>query len=185
MSDERPRYGEYATPEQQRAAAGLPLAEPAIVPPAASASATASAPAAAPGSVPASTPGRPAHPVDRLITFALLGFGLVNVLSSVGSFLDLATTMDSTLQILGLDGEFTNFQAARVWGVIAAVVMVAGYAATVWFAFLRLRAQRRTWWVPLAGFVVTMGLVSACIAVPMFGDPAFTQGMLPPGSLEG
>lgn len=180
MSDERPRYGEYATPEQQRAAAGLPPAEPVIVPPAASARSSAPAPAPGPVPTPLPTAGRPAHPVDRLITFALLGFGLVNVLSSVGSFLDLASTMDSTLQILGLEGEFTNFQAARVWGVIAAVVMIAGYAATVWVAFRRLRAQRRTWWVPLAGFAVTMALVSACIAVPMFGDPAFTQGMLTP-----
>lgn len=171
MTDERPRFGEYATPEQQRAAAGLPPVQP--EPPAPHAI----PPAAGPGAKPS---GRPARPLDRLITAALLGFGLVNVLTSVGGFMDLSTTLNRTLELLGLEGEFTNFGAARVWGVIAAVVMLIGYAATLWLAFRRLRKGRLAWWVPLVGFVVTMALVSACIAVPMFGDPAFTQGLTPP-----
>ncbi|WP_309127902.1 DUF6264 family protein [Microbacterium sp.] len=169
MTDDRPQYGEYATPEQQRAAAGLPPAPP-----------PAPAVQPAPADAVRQLPARPAHPLDRVITAALLGFGLVNVLTSVAGFMDLATTMNTTLQVLGLEGEFTNFQSAKVWGAVAAVAMIVGYAATLWFAFRRLRAGRRAWWVPLVGFVITMALVSACVAVPMFGDPAFTQGLLTP-----
>ncbi len=174
MSAERPQYGEYATPEEQRARAGLPPVEadaPAAAPP--------SAPHVAPVSAPAAGK-RVARPMDRLITFVLLGFGLVNVLTSIGGFTDLASTMNRTLEVLGMEGEFTNYSAARVWGVVAAIVMLAGYAATAWFAFRRLNSGRSAWWVPLAGFAVTMLLVSACLAVPMFGDPAFTGGMLAP-----
>ncbi|MFD5215612.1 DUF6264 family protein [Microbacterium sp. NPDC058345] len=167
MTDDRPQYGEYATPEQQRAAAGLPPALP-------------EQPAPALAAPQAQRNARSPHRVDRLITAALLGFGLVNVLTSVPGFLDLAMTMNRTLQILGLDGEFTSFSIAKVWGAIATVVMIAGYAATVWLAVRRVRTARLAWWVPLVGFVITMALVSACIAVPMFGDPAFTQGLTPP-----
>lgn len=118
--------------------------------------------------------------IGRLITFALLGFGLVNVLSSIGGFMNLSTTLNSTLKILGIDGEFTNFGVAKTWGVVAAIVMIAGYAATVWLSLRRMKRDRSSWWIPLVGFIVTMALVSVCISVPMFGDPAFTQGLLTP-----
>ncbi|WP_309066549.1 DUF6264 family protein [Microbacterium sp.] len=172
MSADRPQYGEYATPEEQRARAGLPplghQPAPASVPPPAAPRAQA-APAR-----------RSVNRVDRVITFALLGFGLVNVLTSIGGYTDLGTTLNRTLELLGMDGEFTNFAAARVWGIVAAVALMAGYAGTVWLAFRRLNRGRSSWWVPLLGFVVTMLLVSACVAVPMFGDPAFTQGLVNP-----
>jgi len=177
MSDDRPQYGEYATPEQQRAAAGLPPVEPETQTPAvpsAPAGAAASAPAA---SASAPSQAKPASRMDRIITAALLGVGLVNVLGSIPGFLDLSSTMDRTLQVMGLDGEFTNFAAARVWGPTAAVVMLAGYVVTAWLGFRRVRRGRIAWWVPLLGFVITMAIVSVCISVPMLGDPAFTQGL--------
>lgn len=160
-----PQFGEYATPEEQRRAAGLPptAPEPAVLHPAAP---------------PPAAPVAARRPADRLVTLVLLGFGLVNVLMSVPGFLDLATAMNRTLEMLGIDGEFTNFGPARTWGVVAAIVLVLGYAATAWLAWRRLRAGRTSWWIPLVGFVVTMFLVSMCIMVPMLGDPAFTQGML-------
>lgn len=82
--------------------------------------------------------------------------------------------------MLGVEGEFSNFAAARVWGVIAVVVMVVGYAATVWLSFRRLKRGRSAWWIPLVGFIVTMLVISVCISVPMMGDPAFTQSLLTP-----
>lgn len=169
MSTDRPQYGEYATPDEQRIRAGLPPlgADP--------------APPAPPAPVPAPSAARPATSgAGRLVTFALLGFGLFNVLSSIPGFLDLPRTLSESMRILGLEGEFTNVAAARNWGVIALIVLMAGYAATVWLSVRRMRAGASSWWVPLVGFVVTMFAVSLCLSVPMFGDPAFTQGMLTP-----
>lgn len=171
MSVDRPQYGEYASPEEQRARAGLPPlnAEPAASPPPA-APVTSAAPAAA----------APARPIGRLVTFVLLGFGLVNVLSSIPQFVNMASTLTESMEMLGLDGEFTNFAAARTWGIVAVVVLLAGYAATAWLSFRQLKRNRAAWWIPLVGFVVTMSLVSACISVVMFSDPAFTAGLLTP-----
>lgn len=167
MSLDRPQYGEYATPEEQRIRAGLPPVEP---------EPTASAPEPVPAPVEATTPARRSG--DRFITAALLGVGLVNVLTSIGQFTDLASTMNLTLQMLGIDAEFTNFAAARTWGVVSVFVLVLGYAVTAWLAIRRIVRKRTSWWIPLVGFAVTMMLVSACISVPMFGDPAFTEGLL-------
>jgi hypothetical protein len=179
MSADRPQYGEYASPEEQRARAGLPPLN---------ADAAASAPpASAPTPAPAMPPARadvpstaPARPVGRLVTFVLLGFGLVNVLSSIPQFVNMAATLSESMELLGLEGEFTNFAAARTWGIIAVIVLLAGYAATAWLSFRQLKRNRAAWWIPLVGFIVTMSLVSACIAVVMFSDPAFTAGLLTP-----
>jgi len=169
MSLDRPQYGEYASPEEQRMRAGLPPVEQAPV---------ASAPVPPrPEVVGAPPAGRRA---GRMITAMLLGIGLVNVLTSIPGFLDLSATFDQTLRMLGLEGSFSDFAAAKTWGAVALVVMVTGYAVTVWLSVRRIRRNRSSWWVPLVGFLVTMLLVSICISVPMFGDPAFMQGMLTP-----
>lgn len=171
MSIDRPQYGEYASPEEQRARAGLPPlnAEP-----------MASAPPAAPAPARQSAPAAPPHRIGRLVTFVLLGFGLVNVLSSIPQFVNMSSTLTESMRMLGLEGEFTNYGAARTWGVVAVIVLIAGYAATAWLSFRQLKRNRPAWWIPLVGFVVTMSLVSACISVVMFSDPAFTQGLLTP-----
>lgn len=166
MTDQRPQYGELATPEEQRLAAGLPplgeIPEPL-------------APVSTPGAEPAGEIPAPLrrHPVDRLVTIALLAYGLFNVIASALSYLDLARVMNESMKILGIEGEFTNYDQGRLWGSIAAVVLVVGWSLTAWAAVRRLRSGRITWWVPLVGAVATMVVVSMCLAVPMFGDPAF------------
>ncbi|WP_298860719.1 DUF6264 family protein [uncultured Microbacterium sp.] len=165
MSMDRPQYGEYATPEEQRARAGLPPieAEPVV-------------PAPAPPQPVTPQSAAPARPsAGRLITLVLLGVGLFNVLSAIPNFLNLSETLQLSLKMFGSDAEFTNYAAAKNWGVIALVVLMAGYAATIWFSVRRMRAARSSWWVPLVGFVVTMFAVSLCMSVPMMGDPAFTE----------
>ncbi|MFS0852645.1 DUF6264 family protein [Microbacterium sp. 179-I 3D4 NHS] len=171
MTEQRPQYGELATPEEQRRAAGLPpLAETV---PAASPAPT-DAPAGDAGR--AESPKRP-HPIDRLVTIALLAYGLVNVIVTGLSYLDPSSVMNQTMAMLGIEGEFTNFAQGRVWGTIAAVVLAVGWAATAGLSIRRLRRGRITWWVPIVGAVITVGVASACIAVPMMGDPAFVAYM--------
>jgi uncharacterized membrane protein YhaH (DUF805 family) len=168
MTDQRPQYGELATPEEQRRAAGLPpVAEPS---PAAGQPPIAS-------SAPAETAPARSHPVDRFVTIGLLAYGLVNVVVSGLSYLDPTRVMSETLAALGVDGEFTNIAQGRLWGTIAAVVLFAGWAITAALSIRRLRRGKLTWWVPLVGAVATIGLASICIVVPMLGDPAFVEYM--------
>ncbi|WP_298037221.1 DUF6264 family protein [uncultured Microbacterium sp.] len=167
MSEQRPQYGEYATVEEQRRLAGLPPldaveavpAEPAALRPAATASPEEAAP-------------KP-RSWDRLLTIALLAYGVVNVFMTAGSYLDLPAVMNESLQLLGVDGEFSNFAQGRLWGTIAAAVLVIGWVITAVLSMRRLRTGKISWWVPLVGALATGVVVSFCIAVPMMGDPAF------------
>jgi hypothetical protein len=163
----RPQYGEYATPEEQRRLAGLPPLDAAPEAPASTA-------VAAPPAEPAETPATPARrPWDRAVTIALLAYGVINVFMTSMSYLDLSTLMNDSMKILGIEGEFSNFDQARVWGTVAAVVLIVGWVITAWLSMRRLRTGKITWWLPLVGAAVTMLVASFCIAVPMMGDPAF------------
>lgn len=165
MTDQRPQYGELATPEEQRRAAGLPpLAEVEATP---SPAPEATAPAAA-----APVPPRP---VDRLVTIGLLAYGLVNVVVTGLAYLDLAQVMNEAMKILGIGGEFTNIAQGKIWGTVAAIVLVAGWCVTAVLALRRLRTGKLTWWVPLVGAVCTSIVVYVCISIPMMGDPAFIE----------
>lgn len=171
MTDQRPQYGELATPEEQRRLAGLPpLAEVPFV------GTEPAPPLAGPPHVAARTGASPRRrPVDRVVTIALLAYGLVNVIITGLSYLDLPTVMNESMKVLGIDGEFTNFAQGKLWGTIAAVVLAVGWAATAAFSVRRMRASKLSWWVPVVGAVITVVVASLCITVPMMGDPAFAE----------
>lgn len=171
MTVDRPQYGEYATPEEQRRLAGLPPVDAAVEAPVTV--------VAAPAAVAARPAGRP---WDRILTIALLAYGVINVFMTGMSYLDLATLMNESMRILGIEGEFTNFAQARVWGTAAAIVLVIGWVLTAWLSMRRLRRGRITWWLPLVGAAVTTMVTSVCIAVPMMGDPAFIAYLTGPRS---
>lgn len=122
---------------------------------------------------PAATEVKKPRSVDRIITIALLAYGLVNVIMTGLSYLDLPTVLNQSMEILGIDGEFSNFAQGKLWGTVAAIVLVTGWAVTAMLSVRRLRTGKLTWWVPLVGAVVTMLVASICIMVPMMGDPAF------------
>lgn len=196
MTEQRPKYGEYATPEEQRRLAGLPpldaVAEPPVAAgatplpgtaaPGAAAPGTAASVTAAPGTAASGTaaPGTAASGTrprqgDRIATIALLAYGLINVITSAASYLDLPTVMNETMRILGVEREFTNFAQGRLWGTVAAIVLVVGWGVTAALSIRRLRRGKLAWWVPLVGAVATMFVVMICITVPMLGDPAFLE----------
>lgn len=168
MIDERPQYGEYATPEEQRRLAGLPPMDAVEEVPTADSAVSRETPASAS----APTAGAP-RPWDRILTIALMAYGLISVIINTAAYLDLSSMMNDSMEIIGIEGEFTNFAQAKIWGTIAAFVLVVGWMLTAWLSFKRLRTGKLTWWVPLVGAAVTMIIVSLCIAVPMMGDPAF------------
>lgn len=166
MTEQRPQYGEIATPEEQRRAAGLP---PVIdAPPADQMTASPET---------RETAEKRPHPVDRIATLALLAYGLINVAMGAMSYLDPSRVMNEAMAVLGVPGEFSNFAQGKLWGTIAAIILVVGYAITATLSIRRLRRGRITWWLPLLGAIVTVGIASMCIAVPMFGDPAFVAHM--------
>ncbi len=177
MTDQRPRYGELATPEEQRRAAGLPPLDQVVIDAVPAGAHPVVAPAvghpARGERVPTDEVPARRHPVDRLVTIALLAYGLVNVVITAISYLDLTAVMNQAMSVLGIEGEFTNYAQGRLWGTIAAVVLVVGWVLTAVLAVRRLRQGRIAWWIPVVGALVTGAIVSMCLAVPMMGDPAF------------
>ena len=165
----RPQFGEYATPEEQRAR--LQEAAPAVA-------VTAGSAIPNPAPAPAAAAQTRAHTVDRVVAVSLLAYGLLNVLSSFPAFLDYAAYAETMLAMLGVDAELSDPAAGRPWGVAAALVLAVGWLATAALSIWSMRRGRLTWWIPLVGGVVFTSIAGALMAVPLMNDPAMWQAML-------
>lgn len=157
-----PLYGEYATPEQQRAAIRLPLPEP-----------DPRAPEPV-DTAPVTSRARGSR-ADRIITIALLAYGFITVVAAIPQLLDFTAFMDAWIEVAGVDAEFTNVAQGARWGLIAAAVFAVGWVATASASVIMLRRGRAAWWIPLAGAIVTFIIASMCLSVPMLGDPAIVE----------
>ena len=172
----RPQFGEYATPEEQRARIQAPaawqqeLAAPIMTE------------APAPGIPSPSQPAEPARrrprPVDRIVTFALLAYGLVNVVSAVPAFLDYGAYAETMLTMLGVDAQLSDPADGRAWGIAAVLVLAIGWCATAAVSFWSVRRGRLTWWIPLVAGILFTFTAGALMAVPLLSDPAVWQALI-------
>lgn len=173
MSDERPRpqYGEYATPEEQRARIRQPDATFDL-----DAGKTPDAAPPAPAPAPAAGPvARNPRAMDRVATIALLALGLFEVLRSIPGFVDPAAMFALAFSQLGVDASLADPASARGWGIAAAIVMAVGWFATAGVSVWNLRAGRLSFWIPLVGAVVVMLIATVLLFVPLMTDPALVQ----------
>ena len=175
----RPQYGEYATPEEQRARIKQPdttwLLDTGQDPDALHGAAAPAAPStvAQPG-----TPVRQRRVVDRVITVALLIYGLVNVVITVPSMLDYDTYLATILGLLGVDAELADPSAGRPWAIAAAVVLGVGWLLTAYLSWRSLARGRITWWIPLLGAVVFTFVSGTLLVVPIASDPSVWNAIL-------
>lgn len=173
----RPAYGEYATPEQQRAAIRQPGPE-ASAPPVGTAAPVAPAPSTASTFVPArpthatTSAARPTRTADRVITVALLAYGLITVISAVPQLWHFTDFAQTAMKIAGIDAPFTNTAQGDLWGRIGAIVFLVGWLLTAALSWRAIARARLGWWIPLVGAIVTFVMVTVCVTVPLFGDPA-------------
>ncbi|KQR24894.1 DUF6264 family protein [Microbacterium sp. Leaf151] len=176
----RPQYGEYATPEEQRARIQRPevteALEAGVAPqpePPAAAPASAPTPAAAP------RPGALRGPLwDRIITGGLLAYGLVSTVSTIVQLLDFPRYAESAAAVLSVDATYTNLQAGYVWGAAAALVYGIGWLLTALLTWRRLRRGRIAFWIPLAGFVATALIAGVCVTLALVGDQQFMTAII-------
>jgi hypothetical protein len=175
----RPQYGEYATPEQQAAAAGIPYRPHAH--------------AAPPhGQVPAAVPPPPAHDTrvggpgpaptgvqasgrrwDFVLSSLLLGYGLFTVLVGSAQYTDLAGLINTQLYAPQKIGTFVSSPLSERLGVVIVVSQIVLYVLTAAITVARLRAGRIAFWVPICGALVFGAVVFACLASLVLGDPAY------------
>jgi len=196
----RPRYGEYASPQDQAAAiaSSHPPVSPLLVPDDTEPEAdtpTGVGRVPAPGSggwpPPTGTPSRgPRDPdhgqtpapvatarrlrVDRILSIALLAYGLVTTLNGFAAYSDLGAVLDDVFAAQGL-GDFSSDSTARVGGIALNLVNTAILAVVAAVTIGRLRARRRAVWVPLIGGVAAVLAAFAVLLVVITGDPAFAE----------
>lgn len=180
----RPQYGEYATAEEQRARIRQPDATHALEtgqPVMPAAEPAPAAPITVGGVGAAGAPPRP-RTVDRIVTVALLAYGLFTVLSSFPAFLDYGAYAQAMFAVMGVDAELADPAAGRPWGIAAAVVFAVGWIATALLSWWSLRRGRVTWWIPLVAGVVFTFAAGMLMVVPLMNDPAVWDALV--GSLR-
>jgi hypothetical protein len=166
----QPQYGEYATPEEQRARIRRPDATYALE--SGHPVVSAGAPGAAADASPAPSPAPRPRVVDRIVTVALLAYGLFNVLSSFAVFLDYGAYAEAMFAVMGVDAELADPAAGRPWGVAAAVLLSAGWIATALVSWWSMRRGRITWWIPLVAGIVFTFTAGVLMVIPLMNDPA-------------
>jgi hypothetical protein len=188
MPDPRPRpaYGEYATPEEQRARIKQPDVTHALEtgrPVDASTDAPAVAAPASPPATAAQSPSADAAPmrrraVDRIVTAALLGYGLISVISSFVAMADYPAYAETLFEIMGVDAALTDPDAGQVWGTAAGIVLVIGWMLTASLAWLSIRRGRLSWWIPIVGGIVFTLIAGVLMVVPIMTDPAVWDALV-------
>lgn len=183
MTDPRPRpeYGEYATPEQVAEARGpVPLDETLAVreKPAPSAAPSVTRPAAplpppVPGTHTSDAPPRHASRWDLPITVTLIALALVNTLTSIPSYLNLATALNEAGRVSGM-GDLTFGAAASAGGVALLVLDTVVLLATIGLAWRRYRAGKRAAWVPIIAFGVRLVAYIVVVMVIVLNTPGFS-----------
>jgi hypothetical protein len=185
MTEQRPRpqYGEYASPEEQARAIGVPL-DPAHHA-SASHAGTPHASAAQAVTPPAAPPAAPAAPVvgseaatprvrrsrDVVVTVVLLGIGLAWTLLSIPGTSDLAGTLDRTYALQGYTGHYGPVALASALGLAMNISTLVLWGISCAISIALLRRHRRAFYVPLIGAVVSGLVVVALTIVAMYNDP--------------
>ncbi|MEN2740080.1 DUF6264 family protein [Microbacterium sp. X-17] len=169
----RPQYGEYATPEEQRARIqqpAYPPASPPVAPPL----------APAPRPIPQAATRAPArrHPVDLVVTVGLLAYGLVTVVTSVPALLDMSAYTSQLLSVIRVNAQLSDPDAARGFGIAAAAVMIVLWLAAASLSWLRIRRGRIAWWIPLVIGVVANLATGVLVSIPLLSDPGVRSAIL-------
>lgn len=192
----RPQYGEYATPEEQRARIQQPDVTDALDTgraPDAGAAARADGPGGGAGAWPGDRTGagpgaEPAadgagkrsargRTIDRIATIGLLAYGFITMIGAIPSMIDYGAYAATMLETMGVDAELSDPAAGRPWAVGASLVLAAGWLATAALSAWRLRRDRVAWWVPLAGGILFTFVAGMLVAVPLMSDPAVWRAL--------
>jgi hypothetical protein len=183
-----PDYGEYATPDEQAKAAGLPLPSEAVAIPAPPTPGTAklapppevsrenagnvdgaalrNTPNEAPG-----TTGRRPRRWDLILSLALLAYGAAGIVGSFSGANDLNAEMVAFYKAAGI-GTYTPIALAASLGKLISIVSGVLFIITFAITAQLLRRGRLAFYVPLIGALLA-GIVSAvCIFMVLAADPA-------------
>jgi hypothetical protein len=171
----RPRYGEYATPEEVAEARGPLPVEPTdpvsrlAAPISTSASLRSSNAVAPPRPLP--VVARPPRPANNLITVLLIVVGIWNTATSVPSYLDLGPALTQGLELAGY-GTVTFGAAAHTAGIVLLVISCVLLLAAAAGSLQLMRLGRRSIWVPVAAGALFLVATLVVMTVVVADTPA-------------
>jgi hypothetical protein len=194
----RPQYGEYATPEEQAKAMGVPApADPSAhgvslrkdgastSPESSSTTSTyGSNPPAHTGtdssvsgtstSAPATAApgaGRPRRVWDSVLTAVLLGIGIVSVTSSIPQYADFGSTLELVFAQFGYSG-YSDPELATNVGIALNIAQIVLYVVGAVVALLMVRRNRLAFIYPLIAGIVFVIIAFVLMTVVFAADPA-------------
>ncbi|TQK19995.1 hypothetical protein FBY40_2514 [Microbacterium sp. SLBN-154] len=179
----RPQYGEYATPEEQRARIQQPDVTVALE----AGAAPAAAASREPTPTPTSTPAKEAGPdliasrrrfFDRVLTIALLIYAVFSVATAIPGLVDYNGYVQTLFEFLGVTEAPDPTFDGRAWGVAASLVLGVGLLLTAAVSWIMLQRGKITFWVPIVGGVVFNLISGALLMVPLLNDPALMGALL-------
>ena len=172
MSESRqaPQYGEFASPEQQAKAMGLPW--PPVPVAEESAPALDPVPAAATRSQRLGAKLAIARRWDVMLCTILLAYGLYSVVSGLFQFADLGTVISELFATQGI-GKYTVTPLTPVLGAVINVANVLLFIATAYLTYRVLIRGTVAFWVPIVGALLSGAVGTICLLVLLFQDPSF------------
>ena len=160
---ERPQYGEFATPEEQAAASGVPVVPAPLAPPVPGTAVRAAPPHDAPRQ-------RPRW--DSILTTVLLALGAYSVITSFIDTSAIGEAFATTFQQFEF-GEFSSFDAANRMALVVAFVQLGAYVITVALSLRTARQNRVTFFIPLLAGVITTVVCALLLMSVVVNDPAY------------
>lgn len=102
----------------------------------------------------------------------MLSFGLVYLLGSAATYLNLADMLDTLFAQMGI-GKYTptSMTAGVGIGIVVAQAIIWLIAA-VW-SYRRIRSGRMSWWVPFICGLASIAITATLLGILLAGDPAF------------
>ncbi|MBK4347291.1 DUF6264 family protein [Lacisediminihabitans changchengi] len=172
MSESRPapQYGEFASPEQQAKAMGLPWPPPPVAEPAARI--LDPVPATATRSQRLGARLAIARRWDVMLCTILLAYGLYSVVSGLFQFADLAEITKQLFISQGI-GTYTPTALTPVLGAVINITNVLIYAATVYVTYRVLIRGNIAFYIPIVGALLAGAIGTVCLLVLLFQDPSF------------
>lgn len=175
----RPQYGEYATPEEQRARIQEPEPWMTAPEPAAPHEPAPATPASASPAADAASGGLSrGRLVDRVATMVLLSYGLLNIILTAPAMIDYSAYAQQVITGMGVDAALSDPTSGQPWGVAAVVLLSLGWIATAALCWSMARRGRVTWWIALVGGVVFTFLSGMLMIVPIMNDPAVWNALV-------
>ena len=171
---ERPRYGEYATPQEQAKiiADSLPPVSPLLVPPAIPQSPKAPDASTRVGTTPPGpSAGRRPRRWDLILSAALLGYATINVIVQLVARDTLAAIVTQFFVAQGI-GDYTPTALTASLGTTLNVITLALFVLTVLVTVWMLRRGRVAFWVPIAGGVAATIVALVFVVILLQSDPA-------------